>query len=281
MTNFYLKAISASLLLALGSTQGFADNPNSVEPPAVIAQEEIATATEEKKEEIQQEVDIAKVSESFGHLIGKNIENLGFKFDIDCVVKGIQDSAEGKAAPLTEMECVQAITAAQEKAFKVQAADNLKKAEAFMAQNAKAENVVSTEENKLQYKVEKKGEGLEIQEHFSPVIRYTGKYLDGTVFGSSKEDEVISLDETIPGLSKALVGMKEGEKRTVYIHPDLGYGTHGYLPPNSLLTFEIECLKANNPKVKEESAISTNAEAPHGNASAEIATPVEPTTTLR
>ena len=39
--------------------------------------------------------------------------------------------------------------------------------------------------------------------------------------------------------------MKEGEKRVIYIHPDLAYGTYGSLPPNSLLIFEIEVVKAN------------------------------------
>ncbi len=247
-----------SLICLFATLSLFADNPE--ETPVV--QEEV-------------EIDIAKVSESFGHLIGKNIENLGFKFDVAQVVKGIKDCAEGKTAPMTEAECVKAITAVQEKAFKVKAAENLQKAEEFMAKNGKETNIISLEENKLQYKIEKAGEGAEIQTHFSPLIRYTGKYLDGTVFGSSKEDEMIALDETIPGLSKALVGMKEGEKRTVYIHPDLGYGTHGYLPPNSMLTFEIECVKANNAQPKEESAVTTNAQPQN----AEIATPVTATET--
>ncbi len=248
MKKFSLVCLFATLSL-------FADNPE--ETPVV-------------QEEVQ--IDIAKVSESFGHLIGKNIANLGFKFDLAQVVKGIKDCADGKTAPMTEAECVQAITAVQEKAFKSQAAENLHKAEEFMAKNSKETNVISLEENKLQYKIDKSGEGSEIQSHFSPLVRYTGKYLDGTVFGASKEDEMISLDETIPGLSKALIGMKEGEKRTVYIHPDLGYGTHGYLPPNSMLTFEIECVKANNAQPKEESAITTNAQLQN----VEIATPATP-----
>ena len=78
----------------------------------------------------------------------------------------------------------------------------------------------------------KKATGAEIESHFSPLIRYTGKYLDGSVFGASKEEETISLDEIIPGLKAGLIGMREGEKRTVYIHPDMAYGTNGYLPPN-------------------------------------------------
>ena len=95
------------------------------------------------------------------------------------------------------------------------------------------------------------------------MIRYTGKYLDGSVFGASKEDEQLSLDEIIPGLRAGLLGMKEGEKRTIYIHPDMAYGTNGYLPPNSLLTFEIEIVKANAPvKTESNEAMTSNPKTP-------------------
>jgi peptidylprolyl isomerase len=194
------------------------------------------------------EANLEQMSEAFGHLIGKNIDTLGVKFDLKSVIKGLQDSSEGKTAPMNESECIQAISSAQEKAFKAQASDNLKRAEEFLNQNAAADKIVSLEEGKIQYKIEKEGSGAPIKAHDAPLIRYVGKYLDGTIFGSSKEDEMLSLDETIAGFSKGLLGMKEGEKRTLFIHPDYGYGTSGYLPPNSLLTFEIELIKANVPQ---------------------------------
>ncbi|MBS0621187.1 MAG: FKBP-type peptidyl-prolyl cis-trans isomerase [Verrucomicrobia bacterium] len=195
-----------------------------------------------------QPADISRISEAFGHVIGKNLEGIGVKFDIAQVIKGLQDEAAGKNSPMTEMECVQAISAVQEKIFKEQCTENLHKAEVFLSEHAKAKGVVSLEEGKVQYEILSAGNGDVVESHFTPLIRYTGKHLDGTVFGASKEDEAIALDEVIPGLKAGLIGMKEGEKRTVYIHPDLAYGTNGYLPPNSLLTFEVEIVKANAPK---------------------------------
>jgi peptidylprolyl isomerase len=44
--------------------------------------------------------------------------------------------------------------------------------------------------------------------------------------------------------------MKEGEKRRLYVHPDLGYGTTGQLPPNELLIFDIEVVKADSDDAK-------------------------------
>jgi len=192
-------------------------------------------------------VEIGKVSEAFGHLIRKNLDNVGVKFDMAQVMKGLQDSINGKESPMTEMECIQAIAAVQEKIFKEQCVENLKRADSFLADNAKTKGVISLEKGKVQYLVTTQGAGNPVADHDSPLIKYTGKFLDGSVFGSSKEEEKISLDEIIPGLKAGLLGMKEGEKRTVYIHPDLAYGVNGQLPPNSLLTFDVEIVKANMP----------------------------------
>jgi peptidylprolyl isomerase len=210
----------------------------------------------------EQPLDIAKLSESFGHVIGKNLENIGVKFDMVQVIKGLQDAMAGKTSPMTEMECIQAITSVQEKVFKEQCAENLRRADTFLADNKKAAGVIALEEGKVQYRIDQEGKGPVVEAHYAPLIKYTGKYLDGSVFGSSKEAEKISFDEIIPGLKSALVGMKEGEKRTVYIHPDLAYGTNGYLPPNSLLTFDVEIIQANAP-VKEEAEAALQTPSDH------------------
>lgn len=222
-------------------------------------------------------VDTSKISEAFGHLIGKNLEANGFKFDIAQVIKGLQDANSGKDAPMSETECFQAITAIQEEAFKQQSSDNLQKANEFLAKNTQEAGVVALESGKIQYKIEKEGEGAAVEEHDSPLLRYTGKYLDGTVFGASKEDELISLDETLPGFTKGILGMKEGEKRTLFIHPELGYGTSGYLPPNSLLTFEVEVLKANAAPAPVMDSLTT----PTTKENPEIASPFEGQQALR
>lgn len=232
-------------------------------PALSFAEQKSAAKAEEKIEEkaaVKEEekpLDIPKVSEAFGHLIGKNLDSLGFKFDMDKIIKGIQDSISGKESPMSESECIQAISHDQEKKFKKLAEQNLQEAEKFLDSNSTKKGVVSIEEKKLQYKIEKEGTGELVQAHFSPLIKYTGKFIDGKVFGASKEDEMISLDETIAGFSKGIIGMKEGEKRTLYIHPDLAYGVNGSLPPNSLLTFEIEVVKANSPQEQDTLMSST------------------------
>ncbi len=194
--------------------------------------------------------DIVKISKAFGHMIGQNLESLGLEFDMKSVMQGIQDCMNGLPSPMTEAECIQAISLIQDNAFQKQSQENLRKAEEFLTKNKAAAGVIEVDPGKLQYMVLQAGGGKEVEPGFSPVIRYSGKFIDGKVFGESREDEVISLDETIEGFKKGIVGMKEGEKRRIFIHPEFGYGVTGFLPPNSLLAFDIEVVKANAPKTE-------------------------------
>ena len=75
---------------------------------------------EEQKNETPP-VDFQKVSEAFGHLIGKHIDSLGFEFDLSHVIKGISDAVAGKESPLSEADCIQKVSEVQEQAFQRQA----------------------------------------------------------------------------------------------------------------------------------------------------------------
>ena len=230
-----------------------------------------AESTESKSNSKEQKKEIIKISEAFGHLIGKNLESIGVELDIQAIVKGLKDSAAGKNSPMTESECIQAITVAQESIFTEMADKNKVQAEAFLEKNNTQDGIISCENGKIQYKIEQTGQGESLKEGDTPLIHYVGKFLDGSIFGSSKEPEPFALDEVISGLKIGLLGMKEGEKRTIFIHPDYAYGTKGSLPPNSLLTFEIELLKTEAP------IASTEALLP----SSEIALPEKPLENVR
>lgn len=220
---------------------GFADmqEPSSTPKPAT-------------KEE-SKPLDMKKLSEAFGNFIGKNLQTPGLSFDIEALITGIREGAAGKPSPLSEKEYEEMMTAVQEKAFKEMSANNLKAADEFMTKNKGDTGVIEVVPGKLQYIIVKEGNGEVVNAHASPKIHYTGKYKDGTVFGTSEEiggPITIPLDQTIPGFSKGIAGMKEGEKRRLFVHPDLGYGTSGQLPPNELLIFEIEVVKAQSDDVK-------------------------------
>lgn len=76
-----------------------------------------------------EELDVGKVSEAMGHMIGKNLEELGLDFDLDAVVKGLREESEGITSPMNEDECVQAIATLQEEKIQGTAEQELEKAD--------------------------------------------------------------------------------------------------------------------------------------------------------
>lgn len=196
------------------------------------------------------DLDVSKVSQALGNFIGRNLNSPGIHFDVESIIKGIREGAEGKPSPMNEQEYEKAMSQLQEQALKAVSVKNLDAANAFMKENTKAKGVVEIIPEKLQYIILQEGKEPAVVEHGTPEIIYTGKYVDGTVFGNSDAAGgpiTVPLDQTIPGFSKGIAGMKEGEKRRLFVHPDMGYGTSGQLLPNSLLIFDIEVIKANSP----------------------------------
>lgn len=107
------------------------------------------------------------------------------------------------------------------------------------------ENVLTTSKNKSMEQIAKNGDVL--------AMNYTGRLADGTVFDSNVDPKfqhvepfifTLGAGMVIKGWDEGLVGMKVGEKKTLTITPDKGYGPRavGPIPPNSTLVFDVELL---------------------------------------
>ncbi len=123
------------------------------------------------------------------------------------------------------------------------------KGEKFLAQNAKAEGVITTASG-LQYKVLKEGTGKSPAASDTVVVHYRGTLLGGTEFDSSikrNEPAEFPLNRVIKGWTEGVQLMKEGAKFQFFIPPQLAYGPGGTpggpIGPNETLVFEVELLK--------------------------------------
>jgi len=80
-------------------------------------------------------------------------------------------------------------------------------------------------------------------------VHYTGKLTNGTVFDSSVTrgvpfDFTIGQGMVIQGWEQGFIGAKVGEKRTLTIPAEMGYGSRdmGSIPANSTLIFDVEVV---------------------------------------
>ena len=125
--------------------------------------------------------------------------------------------------------------------------------EAFLAENAKKEGVVTTRSG-LQYKVLVKGEGEVPQKTDKVQVHYEGRLIDGTVFDASKKhgDKPLEFraDQVIAGWTEALTMMPVGSKWQLYIPYKLAYGNRnqGEIKPYSALIFDVELVGIANKK---------------------------------
>ncbi len=101
----------------------------------------------------------------------------------------------------------------------------------------------------LRYIIRKEGKGPGTPRFGQTVtVHYTGSLMNGQVFDSSVrrgQPAQFAIGQVIEGWNEALQQMKRGEKRTLIIPPDLGYGERGYpgvIPPNSYLIFDVELI---------------------------------------
>lgn len=238
LTDFRVALFSMSLLLI--SVSSCSSNAEQKETDAASSEEISAK-------------DIKTLSEATGYFLVENMKSLGLNIDIDMLVKGIRGADKGEKPPMTTTEYVKLMNRYQTNVFTERSGKNLEAANAFLKENKDKPGVVALHEGKLEYQIVKEGSGPAVTENDTPVVDYKGTLLDGTVFDSSEKHGKpmpIPLKQTIPGFKEGVVGMKQGEKRRIYIHPDLGYGVGGPIPPNSLLTFDVEVVEAHPTKEK-------------------------------
>jgi FKBP-type peptidyl-prolyl cis-trans isomerase len=101
------------------------------------------------------------------------------------------------------------------------------------------------------YTMENEGEGENAQKGDVVALKYVGKFLDGTVFGSSDDDGrlfefPVAEKFAIEALDEMLVLMKKGSKCTFITPCYLAYKEQGMakiVPPNTPLVFEIEYVE--------------------------------------
>ncbi|MFK8019062.1 MAG: FKBP-type peptidyl-prolyl cis-trans isomerase [Pseudomonadales bacterium] len=200
--------------------------------------------------------DKSKLSYALGFTLGKQMHSDGMDISLDDFSTGFGHAMQQGGEPLmTDTEVQQRLQAFQQERVQEQqaefeklAAKNKTEGEAWLAENAKKEGVVTTESG-LQYKVLTEGKGDKPGAEQTVSVHYRGTLVDGTEFDSSYargEPAEFPVNRVIGGWTEALQLMPVGSKWELYIPSDLAYGQAGSgrdIGPHSTLMFEVELLE--------------------------------------
>lgn len=182
----------------------------------------------------------------FGHVIeGQEVVNKIEQSDKIISVKIVRVGKEAEDFKVTKEIFAQYVENADKKAL-----------ERLEAEQAKIDKEIENRypgairtASGLKYVITKEGEGTASPKNGQSVsVHYTGTLLNGKIFDSSIHRGApvsFQIGQVIDGWNEALVTMHKGEKRTLIIPPELGYGVYGVpnvIPPNSTLIFDVELL---------------------------------------
>ena len=195
-----------------------------------------------------------KASYSFGVDVANRLKQQGVELDVNALNRGIADAYNGNELALGDEEQLQAKTSFQtqlrDSLVKKQAAvaeTNIAAGKAFLEENAKQTDVITTESG-LQYKILTTGDGKQPKDTDTVTTHYKGTLIDGREFDSSyKRDAPASfpVNGVIKGWTEALQLMHVGDKWQLFIPSELAYGAtkrSELIEANSTLIFEIELI---------------------------------------
>ncbi|MBN1915212.1 MAG: hypothetical protein JW769_04925 [Parachlamydiales bacterium] len=185
------------------------------------------------------EIDIEKLSEALGYMVGKNINSGAVHFNMDHFIKGIEKAHAGEEPPLSDTEYAQELDKVYAQQQKNLAQENRMKATRFLTHQKKSTKIIS---GKLHYTTIKTGTGAVLKKNHSPLLKISGHFLDGTMFYPPQK-QIVPLQETLQAFQKGTKNMREGEIRRIFIHPDLWNQAND----SSLVILEVELLNISSP----------------------------------
>lgn len=191
-----------------------------------------------------------KASYGIGYQMGEQIKNTFSTVSLKAAIAGFEDAFNGVAERISNEDLNAAFTIIQQQIQQEQSQKASKYAaegEAFLAENAKRDDVVVTESG-LQYQIITQGSGAIPTLRSTVRTHYRGTLINGKEFDSSyrrNEPAEFPVSGVIAGWTEALQLMPVGSVYKLYIPYHLAYGERGAggdIGPYQALIFDIELL---------------------------------------
>ncbi len=197
--------------------------------------------SEEDKSQVLKKNQLS-VSDDLAHVLWNVMKSYDGEYDFQELVSTLSKLNERKIKDKPLDECYSSLLEALEKKASEKTDLNLQIANSFLQKLETTPGINEIVKHKLYYKIIKPGKGESISNFtHSPLISFKEKTLSGEIL-SEYNSIRIPLSETISGLQKGLVGIKVGEKREIFIHPDFAYGDFPKPEPYSLVMIEVTLI---------------------------------------
>lgn len=189
--------------------------------------------------------EIDNLSIHIAHLLHEELNKYSPYYDMDLVANTMKEIDSKKQKAIGAQECYAVLEKAWEKIIAEQCQKNLQAAEQFFENLEKNPRIIAMEKGKLYYEILKPGTGEIVTEGSSPVLYFKQTNIAGEVIRdfTKRAPLKLTLSETIKGFCQGVTGMRVGEKRKIYVHPDFAYGKLDE-EPNQLLIFEVEIFNS-------------------------------------
>ena len=191
---------------------------------------------------------IERFSEFVGYTIGNEMRQTKTEIELKAFMQGVEKGKKGlPPGSVTQGDPMELIVQIQEALFEKKASENALLAEQFFKDLPSRPSMRAIIDKELYVEVVQEGCGKKTVDITSePLVHYVARTLENIPIVNTYESGSpvrIPLLETISGFAKGMQGMQAGEKRRLYIHPNLAYKRGGSLPPNSVLLVEVEVLE--------------------------------------
>ncbi|MEX8519314.1 MAG: FKBP-type peptidyl-prolyl cis-trans isomerase [Leptothrix sp. (in: b-proteobacteria)] len=199
-----------------------------------------------------------KVSYAIGVQTARNLSTNAIPFDMDILMQGIKDVAEGHAPRMHEKEMKVVLQSIQNDIHRNMVGNraelslkNVAKSQAFIAEYKKKPGVVVLPGNLL-YRVLREGHGELPRDESIVQVRYRGTTIDGNEFDATENERgnAMQMSQLVLGWRQAMKQMPVGSQWEIIIPPTLAYGERGVgttIGPNETLIFNIELLSTRHP----------------------------------
>lgn len=190
-----------------------------------------------------------QVSLILAHLFWNQLSQYSPFYDFDEVMKNLHDLEKEKIKPLDKSENQQQLLSFLHKIADYHDRCSLKAVDAYLLEIVAREDVVEVVPQKVYYEVIQTGNGVipsldsDFKMHLIESRLCEGEEILMLDTRSSNKPITLRLSDTIPGFAKGASTISYGERRKIYIHPDLAYGKYGHRGFQQLVICDIERLQ--------------------------------------